>query len=539
MPYKNLPESEWGKMDNCVKQVMEKQPDLEKPNAIAICYSTITGKEYSADPGVEKVGNQYRVFDANSGATYKQVDSACEAVTLLDKVKASYDWDQCIKDQTEEYGDEETAKKVCGSIRAKFGEYKALSDKERSDIESVLKLKRKEGVIDRVLAWVKEGRRNSNTDASRLQQIHDLSVENGAQCPMVMKQANGSYRWILLSSNSYQDRDGEIVSQKAQEADVERLNQSGNFGPLRLWHLGYPDVAAKEAGPGVDVGVCDYSQMLGRIRVESGTFTDNRVGAAIKARSDQWAGSIGFFHPLDQPDRDGVYQDSFTFERSLLPRAYASNPLTPLAAILKEQEMTTKEEKLKQLSDLLGDSALANTVLKQAEATEKAAQERGLAYKATDAAPATEAPKKEDAPVEGSAAEEAQEPKAEAQAEGDTTDYEAMAKGLQPFIEKMIETKMAGAAKERTDKEASIAAQITAIDTVLKDTRKIVDVLNSDLPKGVKKFLASEADSTVTNDPKYAQIKEAQEKQPLNEIFTWLAQPMAAMPPAVQTSPEK
>lgn len=538
MPYKNLPESEWGKMDRCVEQVMGKQPDLEKPNAIAICYTSLTGKEYRAEPNVEKVGNQYRVFDETSGATYKQVDSPRMAMTLLDKVKASYDWDQCIKDQMEEYGDEETAKKVCGSIRAKFGEYKALSDKERGDIESALKLKRKESLVDRVLSFFKEGRRNAMTDQDHLNQAHDHLVAAGAQCPMVMKQANGSYRWILLSSNSYQDRDGEIVSQKAQEADVDRLNQSGNFGPLRLWHLGYPDVAAKEAGPGVDVGVCDYSQMLGRIRVESGTFTDNRVGAAIKERSDQWAGSIGFFHPLDQPDRDGVYQDSFTFERSLLPRAYASNPLTPLAAILKEQEMTTKEEKLKQLSDLLGDSALADTVLKQAEATEKAAQERGLAYKATDAAPATEAPKKENAPVEGSAAEEAQEPKAEAQAEGDTTDYEAMAKGLQPFIEKMIETKMAGAAKERTDKEASIAASITALDASLKETRKIVDVLNSDLPKGVKKFLASEAAETVAPDGKYKSLEEPQ-PNPLGAIFNWVAQPVAAMPPAVQTSPEK
>lgn len=387
------------------------------------------------------------------------------------------------------------------------------------------------GLIERVtdlITSLKVGRRNSGTDEGRLQQIHDLAVENGAQCPLVLKQANGSYRWILLSTNSYQDRDGEIVSQKAQEADVEQLNKSGNFGPLRLWHLGYPDVETKEAGPGVDVGVCDYSQMLGRIRIESGTFTDNRVGAAIKARSDQWAGSIGFFHPLDQPDRDGVFQDSLTFERSLLPRQFASNPLTPLAAIMKEQVMTTKEDKLKQLSNLLGDPVLADNVLKQAEATEKAAQERGLKYKAADDKPVTEEAKKEDVAAPTAEPQE-DEPAKE-------VDYEAMAKGLQPFIEKMIEEKMMGATKERTEKEASLTAQITALDSTLKETRKIVDVLNSDLPKGVKQFIASQSTDTVVPADKYKEMT-SPPVNPLADIFNWVAQPVAV--PAVQTSPEK
>ena len=34
---------------------------------------------------------------------------------------ADYPWEQCIADQTEKYGDEETAKKVCGAIKAMYG----------------------------------------------------------------------------------------------------------------------------------------------------------------------------------------------------------------------------------------------------------------------------------------------------------------------------------------------------------------------------------------------------------------------------------
>lgn len=34
---------------------------------------------------------------------------------------ADYPWDECIADQTERYGDEETAKRVCGYIKSTYG----------------------------------------------------------------------------------------------------------------------------------------------------------------------------------------------------------------------------------------------------------------------------------------------------------------------------------------------------------------------------------------------------------------------------------
>jgi len=390
-----------------------------------------SGKIYGTHPTRRQALDQQRALYAN--------------VPDAKSDKAAYDWDKCIADQMEEYGDEETAKKVCGSIRAKYGEYRALSDKERDDMESELNVTRKEAkpsLFERVFNALKEGRRNNNTDAERLQHFHDLSVDNGATCPFIYKQINGKHRWILLSTNSYQDRDGEIVSQQAQEADVERMNIGGNYGPLRLWHIGYPDVATKEPGPGVDIGDCDYSQMLGRVRIESGTFRDERTAAAI-----------GFFHPLDQPDRNGVYADSYTFERSLLPRGKASNYLTPLAAIVKENDMTTKEEKIKQLGELLGDAALADAVLKQVDATEKAAQERGLKFKEAEKKP-EEVEKKPEEP-----------------------DYEAMAKGLAPYIDKMITAKMTETMKEAATKEAGLETAITELTKQVKE-------LTADQPRG-------------------------------------------------------
>lgn len=40
-PYDNVPEADWDKMDRCVEEVMGKDSSLDKPAAVAICYSSI------------------------------------------------------------------------------------------------------------------------------------------------------------------------------------------------------------------------------------------------------------------------------------------------------------------------------------------------------------------------------------------------------------------------------------------------------------------------------------------------------------------
>lgn len=469
--------------------------------------------------------------------------------------KEEYPFDECVADQMKRYGDEETARKVCGSIRARYGK-KELSDPQYREIESELGIMPKEvkpSIVDRIVGFFKEGRRNATADESRLQQIHDLAVENGASCPMVFKQANGQSRWILLSTNSYQDRDGEIVTQKSQEADTERMTTTRNYGPLRLWHLGYPDTSTKEAGPGIDVGDCDYSQMFGRVRVESGTFRDERTAAAIKGRADQWAGSIGFFHPVDQPDRNGEYSDIYTFERSLLPRGRQSNYFAPLAAIVKENSMTTKDDKIKQLADLLGDNALADTVVKQAEATEKAAQERGLRFKegaeaatADEVGVTTKAPKKpaKKAKVSkggkksgsgkkgggGSGSDdqtkamfarleesgERTSSKAAIEPDDDEAETEVDADeifaALKEDISALIDERLAASRKEYTEKEVGQAAQVKALEAQVKE-------LIGDQPRGFfGGFRPSTSEATVLQG--VIQTKEAGD--PLDSVINQL-----------------
>lgn len=184
----------------------------------------------------------------------------------------------------------------------------------------------------------------------------------------VFKDAKGRYRWITFSSNAFQDRDGEIVSTKALEDDVDRADGEGDYGTLRWWHV-----------PGIELGDCDFNMLSGRTLIESGTFRDERIGARLKEIAPRLQVSIGFHHPATEPDGDGVFHHIRRFERSLLPAGMASNTLTQFV-VKGDDEMASIKEKTEALRALVGDD-LADEVIKKAETTEKSADSQGIAYK--------------------------------------------------------------------------------------------------------------------------------------------------------------
>lgn len=229
----------------------------------------------------------------------------------------------------------------------------------------------------------KEGRRHNQSDQAMTQTIHDMAAQLGADCPaIVVKEKSGRLRWLIFSASSYQDRDREFVSLKALSDDCDRMQASGQYGVLRWRHAGVPNIETKEAGVGLDLGVCDFSAMHGNLCVESGTFYDDRIGAALAPHMKELGASKGFIHPLTDPDHEGVYHTIYTFERSLLPKDVASNPFTAAAVIMKEsQNMATLKDKAKELAALLGDESLAALVMQQAEKVDQAAQAAGVKSK--------------------------------------------------------------------------------------------------------------------------------------------------------------
>lgn len=166
---------------------------------------------------------------------------------------------------------------------------------------------------------------------------------------VVYKSDDGIDRWVLFTSNPWEDQDGEFVTLKALQQDVDRWWAEGRpETPLRWWHLGDPyfgipgDWRTVRAGPGADLGVCDFRALHGPILVESGTFKSKKVGRAISRHANELEGSLGFAHPPTEPDDEGGFLNIRSFERSLTPAKKASNPFTSMMT----QSTAMKENKL-------------------------------------------------------------------------------------------------------------------------------------------------------------------------------------------------
>ncbi len=195
------------------------------------------------------------------------------------------------------------------------------------------------------------------------------------------KDATGQVRWIGISSSAFEDKEEEIVSLKALEADVARSNQDGDYGPLRWWHV-----------PGLNLGTTDFAAMHGKVLVESGVFHDPTIGMAMAKAAPNLEMSLGFRHPLDEPvleDGKRVYKTIRRFERSLTPKGKASNRFTKFTA-LKEGGMSMLDAKIKELKGLVGaeNAALVDELLAQAAQAQKEAEEQGIAYKGDPPTPA-------------------------------------------------------------------------------------------------------------------------------------------------------
>lgn len=213
--------------------------------------------------------------------------------------------------------------------------------------------------------------------------------EQDARPFTAFKDASGRYRWIIRSSSSYEDRDGETISQKALEQAVERLNASGNFGDLDWWHTPHK------------IGTCDFSAMHGRVLIESGTFVNERIGekvaTAIANKSFKPGASLMFSHsepgPPVLPGR--VFKEIEIIRRALLDEEKASNAATGMEIInysnlaagiggltnTKEVSKKMDEKKEQRLRELLGPEVF-DAFINNSETAEKALQVAGYSYKA-------------------------------------------------------------------------------------------------------------------------------------------------------------
>jgi hypothetical protein len=176
-------------------------------------------------------------------------------------------------------------------------------------------------------------------------------------------------RWVGWWTNNFQDKEGELFSEKAIDDYVDRV---------RAGLTPYPELWAYHI-PGSKHGEAQFVGRIGHYAIAAGSFDDTTLGqraSDVYARAGKkYAMSHGFNYPPSQLI-DGVFHQFNTFEISTLPVKAAANPYTAFEEMTK---MLT-EEQVKELGALFGPE-IAAEIVANTEAKSKAIEAAGVAYK--------------------------------------------------------------------------------------------------------------------------------------------------------------
>jgi len=188
-----------------------------------------------------------------------------------------------------------------------------------------------------------------------------------------VKQKDGRYRWLAITSTAVQDKEEEIVSRAAMDMAVEKADEVGEHGVLDFWHT---DVL---------LGECDFQAREGLCLIESGLYDDNpaakQAAKTVEANPDAWALSILLlYNPKAVERRDGltIYNDIVIPRRALLPRGKEAARFTQL---FTGGESMDKQKESALLELCGGNADMVRQMLTAAAAVEAKADEQNLVTK--------------------------------------------------------------------------------------------------------------------------------------------------------------
>lgn len=234
-------------------------------------------------------------------------------------------------------------------------------------------------------------------DAKKSKPMHSASKEFANEFS-IFKQSDGTWRWVGVTSSGFRDGDRQLVTSKALEADVARMNTeqaklglsarkeiAEGLGELSWWHVMLKEENPQELYPGiaVDIASCDASEMAGVSNIESGVFYDNAVGERMAAQQKELGFSREFFYPASEPDAQGNFNRIHTYRRTILPARRAANPMSAETLSIQKE---SKENKMSKLKELVGDEAYKNVLTRVAQ-KEQELERAGVEKKETDATP--------------------------------------------------------------------------------------------------------------------------------------------------------
>lgn len=185
----------------------------------------------------------------------------------------------------------------------------------------------------------------------------------------VFKASNGQHYWLSRHTNHFEDKDKEILSMKAHEAYVARVN-------LRLVSL--PELWTFHA-KNTRHGQADMLWTHAGFVFALGHFDDTPEAKHAIKFYERNKGKVELSHGFTFPKwalKDGVYETYNTFEISTLPEGAAANPYTSFEEITN---MALTDKQAKWIVETLGEEAL-----KRVQAAQKGAESDAEVLKAVD-----------------------------------------------------------------------------------------------------------------------------------------------------------
>lgn len=349
--------------------------------------------------------------------------------------------------------------------------------------------------------------------------VKSPTVYKEAKAQFITTKEGDTYRWTMITGSAFQDRDQEIISEKAFENDCDQMELTGDYGELLWWHCdGTQHATDKEARPYIPLGSCDTSLVYEKLNIESGLYYDPEVGQLFTEKASEFGASKSFWHKEDEPV-DGVYSYIRTKERSILPRTKEANLLTRLFG-QKEKEMADNKERIAALKEKLGEEQ-TNKLLEQGKDLSAKADKFLASKEAAD--------KKEDKKEDDN-----KDKKEEAKPEMKEADGLLLAiKEAQDTFSKEMKDSFAQVTKEFTDYKTATEAKNKETAENIAQLQGAVSTLLGFQPKSNNKFQASkegnEANLSDAQKDLVKKVKEAEgKKDGLMEVVDFLMAPSNA-----------
>jgi len=198
----------------------------------------------------------------------------------------------------------------------------------------------------------------------------------------VYKDADGVRYMLVVTSNSYQDREGEYLSTEALKGYVDSQWSDDKWAGdnvLLFWHDGPPIgdiVHADMEGPFLFEVAQERQSGLPLIKAYTGAMWDY----VENHPDEQWGASHGFgYLPEDKEMTDDgpVYHKIRKYETSILPLEYAANAYT-ISGVVQMSENKARDEKLDGIMPGWGDKLRSFLGLEKGELDEAGIEHKAL-----------------------------------------------------------------------------------------------------------------------------------------------------------------